>query len=252
MRSVAIIIPAYNEAERIAIVLQAALKSKLATEVIVVSDGSKDDTAKVAAAIPGVRVIDLKENMGKGGAMCIGVDATDADIVAFVDADLVGLTPQHIDAIIGPVQKGLCEMCLGVFRGGKFWSNTGQIIFPYISGQRAMTREMFVKIPNLRELGFGVEIAMHNYQKRTHRKVKRVVLRNVSNSYKEQKYGLKKGIEARRKMFREMYRANAIDRRRAHILRRKRARVKPKLLDLKDSEINMALKKLRRKKPEDK
>lgn len=253
MRSVAIIIPAYNEAERIATVLQAALKSKLATEVIVVNDGSKDDTAKVAASIPGVKVVDLAENMGKGGAMCMGVEATTAEIIAFVDADLVGLTAQHIDSIISPVVKGQCEMCLGVFRGGKFWSNTGQIIFPYISGQRAMTREMFLKIPNLRELGFGVEIAMHNYQKRTHRLVKRVVLRNVSNSYKEQKYGLKQGIEARRKMFREMYRANAIDRRRAHLIQRKRSsRATPKLLNLKDSEINQALKKLRRKKPEDK
>ncbi len=253
LRTVAVIIPAYNEEEGIADVLRAALDSRLATEIIVVSDGSVDRTARVASTFRGVRVIDLKANVGKGGAMCAGVDSTQADVVAFVDADLIGLTGRHIDSIIAPIQQGLCDVCLGVFRGGKLLSNASQIIFPYISGQRAMTRALFLKIPNLRELRFGVELGMHNYQKLTHRTVKRVVLRDVSNSYKEHKYGIKKGIQARRKMFGEMYRANAMARRRAHLYRRKNTRrLTKKLLDLDSSEITMAIKKLRRKNPEDK
>src|SRR5438876_436250 len=112
-RTVAIIIPAYNEEQRVSAVIQAALQSKLANEVIVVSDGSTDKTAEVAGKFPGVKVIDLKVNVGKGGAMCAGVEATNAEIVAFVDADLIGLTGQHIDHIIAPIQQGMFQMCLG-------------------------------------------------------------------------------------------------------------------------------------------
>ena len=86
-------------------------------------------------------MIELKRNVGKGGAMIAGVKATKADIVCFVDADLAGLTGAHIDAIIKPVLEGRCDMCIGVFRGGEYWSDMAQKISPYISGQRAMRRE---------------------------------------------------------------------------------------------------------------
>jgi len=248
MRKVAIIIPAYNEEAGIARVLRAATQSKLASEVIVVSDGSTDRTVEMASKFKGVRVIALKTNVGKGGAMCAGAEATDAEVITFVDADLNGLTAQHIDQIIVPLEFGQCEMCLGVFRGGKFWSSSAQLIFPYISGQRAISRELFLKIPNLKDLRFGVEIAIHNYFKRTKYRVRRVVLRGVSNSYKEEKFGFRKGLEARRKMYGEIYRANRRDHRRATFRKMKR----PKMFDLSESEINTAIKKLRRKKSEDK
>src|SRR5437868_10667254 len=90
---VAIIVPAYNEAERIGRVLRAASGSKYADDVIVVCDGCKDSTAKVAARFSGVRVLELPVNVGKAGAMSAGVKTTDAEILAFVDADLDGLSP---------------------------------------------------------------------------------------------------------------------------------------------------------------
>ena len=46
----------------------------------------------------------------------------------------------HIDQIIQPVLADRCEVCIGIFRGGKFWSDTAQKFAPYISGQRAMKR----------------------------------------------------------------------------------------------------------------
>src|SRR5258708_1218866 len=130
-RSVAIIIPAYNEELRIANVARAATRAKLATEVIVVCDGCKDRTAAVAARVPGVTVIELPVNKGKGAAMDAGVSATDAEVIAFVDADLAGLTSEHINQILRPILSNQCEMCVGVFRGGKFWSDTAQKFAPY-------------------------------------------------------------------------------------------------------------------------
>lgn len=204
---VAIVIPAYNEEQRITTVLRAALASKLADEVIVVSDASRDRTAEVARRFDGVRVIELPFNMGKGGAMSAGVAATQADVLVFVDADLRGLRGEHIDQILRPLLDDQCDMCIGVFRGGKFWSDTAQRISPYISGQRAMKRTLFESIPFLGDLRMGVEVTINTYAKRARARIVRVVLRGVSNTHKERKLGLVKGTAARAKMYKEIARA---------------------------------------------
>jgi glycosyltransferase involved in cell wall biosynthesis len=201
---VAVIIPAYNEEPRIGNVLRAATRARLAHEVIVVSDASQDRTAAVAREYAGVRVIELPFNTGKGGAMAAGAAATEADVLVFVDADLSGLRPEHIDQIIRPILDDRSDMCIGIFRGGKFWSDTAQRISPYISGQRAMRRELFDSIPFLSEIRMGVEVTINTYAKRSKARVSRTVLRGVSNTHKERKMGLMKGVKARTKMYAEI------------------------------------------------
>lgn len=204
---VAIIIPAYNEEPRIGNVLRAATKCKFAEEVIVVSDASQDRTAAVARAHEGVRVLELPFNTGKGGAMAAGAAATSAEVLVFVDADLAGLRPEHIDQIVKPLLENRADMCIGIFRGGKFWSDAAQRVSPYISGQRAMRRELFDSIPFLSEIRMGVEVTINTYAKRSRARVIRTVLRGVSNTHKERKLGLVKGVAARTKMYAEIVRA---------------------------------------------
>jgi glycosyltransferase involved in cell wall biosynthesis len=210
---VAVIIPAKDEAARIGAVLDVVTRAKLAKEVIVVCDGCTDHTADVARSRKGVQVVELPYNKGKGGAMVAGVAATDAQVIAFVDADLTGLKPEHLDKIILPILTGSCEMCVGVFRGGKFWSDTAQRISPYISGQRAMRRSLFDSIPYLDEIRMGVEVTINTFAKRQKARVLRVVLHGVSNTFKEKKMGVLKGTAARTKMYAEIARAIARNRR---------------------------------------
>ena len=219
---VAVIIPAYNEEGRVREVVRAVQSARRPTEILVVSDGSKDRTVEVASGIVGVRVVDLKENVGKGGAMAAGVAATGAEIVAFVDADLGGLTGRHIDAIIDPVYYGLCEMAVGVFRGGKAWSDAAQRISPALSGQRAMKRSLFLAVPDVGNIRMGIEIALNQAAKRRRARVKRVVLRGVSNTHKEQKLGFVKGLAARTKMYKEITEAMVRTRRPKRARRRRR------------------------------
>jgi len=201
---VAIVIPAKDEEQRIHRVLLAAFESKLADQIIVVSDGSTDRTAQVARKYKGITVVELKRNHGKGGAMVEGVNATKAEVICFVDADLVGLRGEHIDAIIRPVLDGVSDMCIGVFRGGEYWSDMAQKISPYISGQRAIRRELIEAIPYLGELRMGVEVALKAEAKRRKARILRVPLRGVSNFSKEKKLGLVKGTGQRMKMYKEM------------------------------------------------
>lgn len=200
---VAAIVPAYNEEKRISRVLSAILCARLVDEVIVVSDGSSDRTAEVAGSYPRVRVIRLRQNVGKGGAMWTGVRHTDAEVIVFLDADLVGLQPHHVDALVDPVMNG-CDMAVGVFRGGKLWSDAAQAVAPFISGQRAVKRQVIEWIPWLCEVRSGAEVAINHVAKRRKLRMKRVILRGVSHTAKEAKFGLVKGTAHRAKMYAEI------------------------------------------------
>lgn len=203
-REVAVVVPAKDEETRIGAVLQAVREAKLPTEVIVVSDGSTDQTAEVARGFAGVRVVELFPNEGKAAALLAGVKSTAASIIVFVDADLEGLRGSHVDQLILPVLSGECEMSVGIFRGGQRWSDAAHKVSPGLSGQRAIKRELFLAVPNLRELGMAIEVELNKTAKRRNARVLRVVLRGVSNSHKEQKLGWVKGIAARTKMFKEI------------------------------------------------
>ena len=90
-----VIIPAYNEAERIPSTLKAVdeyLRSQSYDyEILVVNDGSKDNTADVvrqmAGSVKGLRLVDNKENHGKGYAVRTGMLAAAGDFRLFMDAD---------------------------------------------------------------------------------------------------------------------------------------------------------------------
>ena len=94
-QSVSIIIPAYNEAKRIPHTLEQVLAFVAAkgwdAEVIVVNDGSVDDTAdvvrEVAARHPAVCLIDKPVNCGKGQAIRDGVHRATGEVILFTDAD---------------------------------------------------------------------------------------------------------------------------------------------------------------------
>lgn len=202
--AVALIIPAYNEEHRIGRVIRAALATEWVDEVIVVSDGSTDGTVQVAQSIPGISVLDLRDNLGKGGAMAAGARMTQAPVLAFLDADLEGLEPSHIDEYIAPVAIDFCDMCVGIFKGGKVLSDTAQFISPFLSGQRAMRRELFEAVPFIQELRMGVEVAINHTARKRHARIARVVLRGVSNVHKEEKYGFVKGMAERTRMYGEI------------------------------------------------
>jgi hypothetical protein len=140
--------------------------------------------------------------------MATGVSSTDTPIVAFVDADLQGLTGDHVDAIIEPVLARRCEMCVGIFRGGRVWSDMGHRISPFLSGQRALRRELFEAVPYVAELRLGIEVALNKAAKHRRDRVERVVLPGVSNVHKEQKLGLVRGVSARMRMYGEIAEAS--------------------------------------------
>ena len=204
------VVPAYNEARRITPVLDALTSSPSVERVVVVDDGSTDDTAAVARAHPAAAAGKLsvlsQPNGGKGAAMRRGgEEAADADVLLFLDADLIGLTVAHVESLLAPVLSGEAPMALGVFRGGNFWTTLAQILAPNISGQRAIRRELFLSIPNLAEAQYGVELAITGFVLDQGLPFAQVILKDVSHPPKERKLGIYRGALSRARMYRQMF-----------------------------------------------
>ncbi len=87
-----IVVPCYNESKDIAKnseIIKNYLESiKQDYELILVNDGSKDNTKEVIEAIPGVKALSYDVNRGKGGAVKYGIENATGDYVLFMDADL--------------------------------------------------------------------------------------------------------------------------------------------------------------------
>jgi dolichyl-phosphate beta-glucosyltransferase len=116
-----IVIPAYNEADKIAHDIEAAaaflVREGMTGEILVVDDGSDDDTAEVAGAVPvaeGVtrRVIRYTPNRGKGYAVRTGMLQSTGDCAMFAD---VGLCVPFDNALRGlePIRNGQCDIAHG-------------------------------------------------------------------------------------------------------------------------------------------
>ncbi|NLM38997.1 MAG: glycosyltransferase family 2 protein [Firmicutes bacterium] len=197
------IVPAYNEEATVGRVIEALLDCPAVDDVLVVSDGSTDRTAEVARCYP-VRVLELPENRGKGGAMKAGVENTTNDVVVFIDADLVGLKPEHIANLIEPVRSGRADMSVGLFEDGRFATDLAQKIAPFLSGQRAVRRSLFQEIPQLEHTRYGIEVALSRYADRHEIPVEIVHLHDLSQVMKEEKRGVVKGLCARMRMYWEI------------------------------------------------
>ena len=182
MTPVAVVIPAFNEAERIGGTIAAARALPGVDAVVVASDGSTDATVAVALEA-GATVWRSRRNQGKAAAMLAGaaaVHALDSEDPAdgprhllFLDADL-GQTAANAGALIEPVVDGSADLATAVFAnrvklaghgfvvrlsGNGIRRATGWTPIQPLNGQRCLTRAAFEAALPLAH-GFGVETKM--------------------------------------------------------------------------------------------
>lgn len=203
---IAAIIPAFNEAKRIHSVLKVLSKINILDDIIVVDDGSSDNTYDMAS-VYSKHVIRLSKNIGKGGAIIKGLEVCDADIMLLLDADLVGLTEDHILNLLKPVIKLEADSTVGVFQDGRLFTDLAQKIAPFLSGQRVITKTMADDIHSFEITKYGFEVAISRYIKANKLKLKRVMLDDMTHIMKEEKLGLMRGINSRVQMYWQIVKA---------------------------------------------
>jgi glycosyltransferase involved in cell wall biosynthesis len=113
-----VIVPAYREARHIQDNLGKLLRELNGLgrtyEVIVVSDGNTDETAREAERVisPHIKVIEYNRNMGKGYALRCGVAHSSGELVTFIDADME-LDPRYIKGFIAVMESFDCDAVIG-------------------------------------------------------------------------------------------------------------------------------------------
>ena len=235
---ISVIIPAYNEESQIAGVIEPMYKTGL-YEIIVVDDGSRDKTSGVASGFEGVKVITFPKNRGKAAAIIEGIGAATGDIIALIDADLIGFTPDHLNLLTEPIIAGEVLVVIGIFKKGfenirkileedfdnlinlefkkyidrkkdklnRIFDPTflAQISAKGLSGQRAMKSEIAKSLPkSFSRSRFGIEVLMNSHFKDNDIRIEIVKIEGVSQVIKETKRGIIDGFAHRLLMYAQL------------------------------------------------
>ncbi|HEY2883929.1 MAG TPA: glycosyltransferase family 2 protein [Rhizomicrobium sp.] len=210
MESVSCIIPAYNEGTRIANVLSAVVSHPLLEEIIVVDDGSTDETQTEAKRFSNVRVLVQSTNTGKSAAICAGVLVSTSPLLLFLDADLVGLTQSDVSKLIFPVLREEADASISL-RGDALlpWRAIG---LDYLSGERALRRDLFVEhLDVIAHLpGFGLESYINQMLIERNARVRIVRWANVGHTYKSKKHGIWNGLAGEARMLANIVETSSI------------------------------------------
>lgn len=168
------LVPAYNEGDRLKASIRSMKNTKYINDIVIIDDGSTDNTYEVANTL-GVKVIKLKNNLGKGAAIKEGLKyaLNNSDIIIFLDADL-STTSEDIDNLIMPIMMDDCDVTIARFKKAKTKGGfgavkrlakagvkhyTGKEIDTAIVGQRAFKTEVLRSIESIPN-NYGVEVSM--------------------------------------------------------------------------------------------
>ncbi len=194
------IIPAFNEWPRIAKVLETVLTCAKLDEVIVIDDGSTDNTRAIIDKFDHPKLTKIhQENTGKAGAVFTGINQSRGDYIVMIDSDLLHLTPEHITALIYPVLHGRADVTLSIRENSlPFYKWIGS---DFVSGERVLPRSLFDDSAYfLIGPGFGLEVKLNSKIMEAHYRVENIILPGVITPRKSVKYGAIKGIIADCKM----------------------------------------------------
>ena len=168
-QKVSVIIPAYNEEDTVAKVVEVIRNVSFVDEVIVVNDGSSDKTEEEAIKA-GAIVINHETNKGKGEALYTGYKQAECDVIAFIDADIYNLTSKKVESMIMPILLGDAEITKTKFSrvSGRVTELTAKpllnFFFPEISFEQPLSGQFAARKSTLRKINFekdyGVDVGI--------------------------------------------------------------------------------------------
>ena len=189
------IVPTFNEANRIENVLRVLINSKYIANVIVVDDGSTDNTFGQLKDFPDIQLIHLAQNHGKGEAVKIGLSEVKTSAVFLFDADLQGLKEENIQEMHDAYCQNPTSLVVGLRQKSRLyiqhWLRAN--ILPLIAGERLLsTSDLQEIMKNKGTADYGLEPYMNAYFRKNKKKIKTILLRGVNDvpKWKKSSYGI--------------------------------------------------------------
>jgi len=125
-------------------------------------DGSDDNTLeiinKAVLSNPHIQIIHTQPTRAKGQLLFTGWRATEAECLLFIDADLINLTPAHVQDLIAPVREHQAQMTYGLFRGGHWDTDFSHWIAPVANRTRCLRRRAAGDVPEEAAQGYGSKL----------------------------------------------------------------------------------------------
>jgi len=191
------IICAYNAENTITNILKDVCELRFFNEVIVINDGSNDNTGKHISEFKktfDIKDIHLLTNRGKGFAMAKGAETANNEYLVFIDADLSNFTLTHARSVLNPILTDEADMVLGQATKTLVHPNVNP--FKNLSGQRALKkRDIMPILKKMETAGYGVETLINMHFKANNKMVIYVSLENLSHPTKFQKTKPHKAIK---------------------------------------------------------
>lgn len=180
---VSAIVPCFNEEKTIVKLITALLKQQNLTEVVVVNDGSTDNSLKILKSFKTqIKLIDLKKNYGKGRALAEGIKQARGEIVMFIDADILNLNQKNINSLLEPVLNHHWRAVIGIRKKSKLLPAP----FARLSGERVyFKKDLLPILDKMRQTRFGVEILLNYAFEKI--PVKKINLLKMNGLYKYEK-----------------------------------------------------------------
>jgi glycosyltransferase involved in cell wall biosynthesis len=184
-----IIICTYNEEKTISDVVISCCEHNPGSEIIVVDDGSSDNTEKLLNELAkkyNFSYEKIKPNKGKSWAMVHGVEVSTNDIILFFDADVSNIKKEHFEAILSPLYNNEADLVLG--QPSETLIDYRINPFKPLTGERALLRKDIISIlRDIRDIRFGVETYINLYYQAHGKRIKYVLLKDLKHPTKYEK-----------------------------------------------------------------
>ena len=208
------LIPAYNEGPRIENVLETVCEYPYISQIVVINDGSKDDTASkirnFAKKCKKIKFVNLKKNRGKTGAILEGVKRVTGNLVVMLDADIKNLKHKYLDKMLYLVASKEYDLVI-LDRFTDRMSPFGLMgITRVLGGERAFWLDEFKKIDLKSIKNYQLEVTINMHYIRKDKKVRTVLAPDLEASWQIRKWGLVTGIKSYLKEYWEVYRKSGV------------------------------------------